>query len=343
MSYFESKYPTELKSITGGNPFQVGEAVGGIYRETGSPRAKQREVQAILAKLRELDPEGAKPPGMAPIQGTEQVPETPSGQTQGSLFQRLDQEGGFSRKQEEPEGEGGGGFGSVASLFTQATKAAQELAGKARSEEEAEAALRQDFEGTPEIDQAIESAKAELATTRSQRQRPGVGEFIAMALMNLAGMNPRMSADMVLGLGEQREQEGLLERRLFGLESTRLEAKGQGRRAYHRMGMERQDAQRRLERELQLQQMKGEQFSTRQGFSEKRLAIDKIMQALGQMRQEASATVDPTRRKKLLQQIQDLERQVPFMQGGGGGAQPKPAGDERQSRMFGLLGGGSFA
>lgn len=225
-----------------------------------------------------------------------------------------------------------GALGATEGILQKYGKAAMTVQG-------AKNALKAEFQDTPELDQIISKTEAELAQTKANRKQPGVGEFIAMALMNLGGMHPRDSADMVLGLGDQKRDEMRLEDRLAQLEGGRASAKMQGR--HELRGMERQDKYQNLQTALrQQEQGRKQQNEDREfGFKGQKLGTDKLMQELGQLRQQAGLATDPVQRKKLQDAIDRLD---PF-----GQRQPQPQPrpkDDRQSRMFGdLISGGGYA
>lgn len=226
-------------------------------------------------------------------------------------------------------------------LLGPAIAATQELLQKhgqmANTMEGAKAALKREFQDTPELDQIIAATQQELAQTKANRKQPGIGEFLTMALLNLSGMNPRQSADLVLGLSNQKGDEMRLEDRLAQLEGSRAGAKMHGRQQLR--GMEQQEKYQALQNALRQQEMGRKQRNDDRefGFKNQKLSLDKLMQELGQVRQQVGLETDPTKKKKL----QDLIDRLDFFQKG----QPaQPPRDERQSRMFGdMIGGGGYA
>ena len=227
-------------------------------------------------------------------------------------------------------------------LMSSALGATQELLQKygqqAQSLEGAKAALKHEFQDTPELDAIITATQQELSRTRENRKQPGIGEFLTMALLNLSGMNPRNSADMVLGLGHQREDEMRLEDRLAQLEGSRAGAKMQGRQSMR--AMEQHDKYQALQNALRQQETGRKQANENRdfGFKTQKLGFDKIMQRIGQLSQQVGLETDPARKKKLQDQIDQLDPYGKLRQ------QVQPPKDERQSRMFGdLLAGGGYA
>lgn len=209
----------------------------------------------------------------------------------------------------------------------------------AQTMEGAKLALKNEFQDTPELDAIISKTERELASTKGNRKQPGIGEFLTMAMLNLSGMNPRQSADMVLGLGEQRQDEQRLEGRLADLEGSRAGAKMQGRQAQR--SMERQDKYQQLQNALRQQETGRKQANEDRefGFKGQKLGVDKLMQALGQLRQQMAYETDPMKKKALQAQIDKMD---PY--GQRGQQQQKPPTDRRQSMLFGdLVGGGGYA
>lgn len=197
-------------------------------------------------------------------------------------------------------------------------------------------AFEREFERTPELDRLISGARNELDMARLSRKQPGLGEFLTMALMNLGGMNPRNSADMVLGLGEQREREGRLEDRLAQLEGGRASAKMGGRRDLR--ATQQRDRYSALERMMQQQEASRKQGNADRefGFKSQKMGFDKLMQAIGQMRQQKGTEIDANEKKALQEQIDRLDPYNPKNQ--------KKPQDNRQSRMFGdAVGGAGYA
>lgn len=202
----------------------------------------------------------------------------------------------------------------------------------------AKAALKHEFEDTPELDAIIAKTESELAKTRAERKQMGTGDFLVMALLNLGGMNPRQSADLVLGLGQQERREGVLDERLAGLEGSRAGAKMHGRQSMR--AMQQQEKYQALRQAMQQQEAGRKQHNEDRdfGFKSNKLGFDKLMQELGQVRQQMQFETDPQKRKALQSVIDRLD---PY----GKQQPPPPPKDQRQSRLFGdsLMGGGGFA
>jgi len=238
------------------------------------------------------------------------------------------------------EGFLGSAIGATQEMMQKYGKDAQTLEG-------AKQALRNEFQDTPELDEIIAKTEQELAQTRANRKQPGLGDFLVMALLNLGGMNPRQSADMVLGLGEQQQSEMRLEDRLAQLEGSRAGAKMQGRRAYR--GMEQENRYKALDQMMRQQETSRKQFNEDREFGLKqqgqtsgllRALAGQESQILGGSLNEAdrkAAASSRTKLKKLLG-LDDagLDRMLQQQQ-----QAPK---DDRQSRMFGdLVAGGGYA
>lgn len=242
-------------------------------------------------------------------------------------------------------GMGGGLFGPA----MQATQDIVQKYGKAaQTMQGAKNALRAEFQNTPELDQIISKTESELAQKRMDRKQPGVGEFIAMALMNLSGMHPRDSADMVLGLNNQKNDETRLEDRLAQLEGGRASAKMSGR--HELRGMERQDRYQQLQNSIHQQESQRKQSNLDRDFGLKqqgqssgllRALAGQEAQVMQGMNADAVKKAGTSRDKlKKLLGLDDagLERMLQQQK-----AQQAPQ-DERQSRMFGdLMTGGGYA
>lgn len=231
-----------------------------------------------------------------------------------------------------PEGFTKSAFGAVDEMMQKYGKMAQTMQG-------AKDALKAEFQDTPELDAIIAKTEQELSQTRANRKQPGIGEFLVMALMNLGGMNPRQSADLVLGLGEQRQDEMRLSDRLAQLEGSRAGAKMQGRQTLR--ATERQDKYQQLQNALRQQETGRRQANEDRDFNFKsqKFGGDKLMQALGQLRQQMNYETDPMKKKALQDKIDKMDPYNPKNQ-----QQQKPQPDQRQSRLFGdLVGGGGYA
>lgn len=241
------------------------------------------------------------------------------------------------------------GGGMVKEAMGATSELLQKYGQMAQSLEGAKAALKKEFQDTPELDAIIAETQSELAKTRANRKQPGIGEFLTMALMNLSGMNPRQSADLVLGLSNQKGDEMRLEDRLAQLEGSRAGAKMHGRQALR--GMQQQEKYQALQN-----MMRQQEIGRKQKNEDRDFALKAQGQSSGLLRalagQEANiiqssmdkdavknATNSRAKLKKLLN-VDDagLDNFIRQQQ-----QQQKPK-DERQSRMFGdMLGGGGYA
>lgn len=235
---------------------------------------------------------------------------------------------------------------SAKGLMQEAGAAALDMAkkyGQAKTLADAKAALKREFEDTPELDAIIAKTEQELSNLKANRKQPGIGDFLVLALMNLGNPgNMRGNADMVLGLGDQKRDEMRLEDRLAQLEGGRASAKMQGRQTLR--GMEQQEKYQALQNMMRQQEMGRKQSNEDRefGFKKEKLGQDKLMQELGQIRQQLQFETDPAKRKKLNDVIDRLDPYGNLRQSIQKSAAPPK--DQRQSMMFGdLVGGGGYA
>lgn len=208
--------------------------------------------------------------------------------------------------------------------------------------------FRQQFEGTPELDQLIAKAQGDLATAKSERKKPGLGEFLTLALMNLGNRDYRNNADMILGTGEQREKEQRLESLLTQLEGGRASAKMGGRRAMQ--AYQQKDKQSALERMMNTQEIMRKQKNEDRDyeFKKNQAGVNLLRQMAGQEGQIQTGSMDEKTRKAAADKRAKLMRALGIDQLDPGGMetlqQKQPPKDNRQSRLFGdFIGGGGYA
>jgi hypothetical protein len=256
----------------------------------------------------------------------------------GGLFDRLNAEKAQSNQ----------GFGMIPPGINDAVQDSVKQYGIAQDDfEQAQFALKQEFQDTPEIDNALNSAHQMLAEARANRKQPSAWDFIAMALMNLSGIHPATSAAMVLGLDDQGRREGMLEDRIFGLEDARSGAKMQGRRDLRGMEMQQGMAQQEAQQRAQEMQLRQANLDREFGFKQQDQSVDLMRSLAGQASETERTSMDGNARKKAATE-RDLLRRVLQMDDDSLNkmlkqrqqTQPK---DQRQSRMFGGLIGDSFA
>jgi len=282
-------------------------------------------------------PEVGTPVGPRPFERQAQAPAGDAEQEGGgesSLLQRLNEE-----KMQSAQG-----FGAVLPPgIDDAVQDAVSKYGIAQADhQKAIESLRVEFEGTPEIDQAIAATHQALAEAKSNRRQPSAWDFMAMALMNLSGMNPRVTADMILGLGDQERREARLEDQLFGLQQQQAGARMQGRRDLRGMQMAQQDQQARLQQLLQKEAMEESRFSREMDFKERSKMTDLLRGLAGQEAETERAGVDQSARKSAADRRQKILRALQLEQLLNQGQQAPPR-DNRQSRMFGNIVGSNFA
>lgn len=320
-------------------------------KNTASPLSPQGAILGVLGTKLSDYLESSKPPettesltGIAPgslppgAPGTYQMP--PPEYFEGKIPAPKQEEPPPNMTSDEKEGAldmalGGGlagrGLAGTQDLLTEYAKAAQKMQG-------AKDRTKAEYESTPELDQLISESQRHLADTRANRKQPGLGEFLTMALLNLGGMHHADSANLVLGLNNQREDELRAEDRLAQLEGGRASSKMGARRELR--GMEQHDKYQRLQNALRQQEESRKQANSDREFNFKgnKLWHDKLMQELGQLRQQIGTEMDPGRRKKLQETIDKLDPYGTVQKQ----MQQRPQ-DDRQSRMFGDLIGGGFA
>jgi len=276
---------------------------------------------------------------------------TPQGQGEPSFLQRLDAQdrpwkAGELGEDQAAQMQGFGQF--VPPGINEAVQDSVRQYGIAQDDyEKATLALKKEFEGTPEIDQALSNAQRALDDARMQRKQPSAWDYIAMALMNLSGVPPQTSAAMVLGLDDQAHREEMLEGRVMGLQDAQVHGRMQGRRDFRSMqaqqGMAQMEAERRAQEMAQRQANLDREF----GFKQQDQMADLLRSLAGQESETERTSMDEATRKKSaasrdlmkkLLQLDDpsLQRMLQQRQQ----TQPK---DQRQSRMFGSLIGDQFA
>jgi hypothetical protein len=290
---------------------------------------------SITGNAPDAQPKAAPPamqPGVGGGAGGQDSPGEPS------LLERLNEERMRSNQ----------GFGMIPPGINDAVQDSVKQYGIAQDDfEQAQFALKQEFQDTPEIDNALNSAHQMLAEARANRKQPSAWDFIAMALMNLSGIHPATSAAMVLGLDDQGRREGMLEDRIFGLEDARSGAKMQGRRDLRGMEMQQGMAQQEAKRRAQEMELRQANLDREFGLKQQDQGIDLMRALAGQESETERTSMDGATRKKagmsrdLLKQLMQmddpsLQRMLQQQRQ----AQPK---DNRQSRMFGGLIGDSFA
>lgn len=227
------------------------------------------------------------------------------------------------------------------------------LGAAAAEMEKAKLARRQDFEGTPELDKLIAAKQGELEFAKGERKKPGLGEFLTLALMNLGNRDHRNNADMILGTREQREKERRLEDQLAGLEGHKASAQIQGRRELH--STDQQDRYRQLQMAMKKAEMKQKQGNVDRQFEfdKNQAGVNLLRQLSGQDAQTEGATMDEKTRKSAAKSKEALRKAMGVDPGGIENmirqqqiqkAKEAAAKDERQGRLFGdFIGGGGYA
>lgn len=229
----------------------------------------------------------------------------------------------------------------------------QNLGAEAQSRTKKQQDYRKEFESTPELDQLVAQTRGQLETAKGERKKPGLGEFLTLALMNLGNRDHRNNADMVLGTGEQREKERRLEDQLSQLEGGKASASMAGRREFRTT--QRQEKQSALERMMQQQETRRKQGNIDRDYGLKKQGQDSglLRSMAGQEAQVIGSATDPAVRKqamdsraklKKLLGVDDAGLQRFIQQQQQMQQQQQAPQDERQSRMFGdLVGGGGYA
>lgn len=243
------------------------------------------------------------------------------------------------------QGVGGPNFGGNFDL--------SKLGAAAAEMEKAKLARRAEFESTPELDKLIAATQGQLDQTKSERKKPGLGEFLTLALMNLGNRDHRNNADMVLGTGEQREKEQRLEALLNHYQGSKASAQMQGRREMH--STDQQNRYRDLQMAMKKAEMKQKQSNEDREFQFKgnQAGINLLRQLAGQDAQIQGASMDEKTRKDAAKSraallkamgadaggIENMIRQQQLQK-----QKEAEAKDERQGRLFGdFIGGGGYA
>lgn len=325
---------------------------GGIVGGHGKPNPTETILDYVLPR----DIAGVNAPGHVPGTGDPKGPPVPASSpgTEEGPSPGTEEEHGFGQDpmlsdEKEKNLDLGMGGGMVGQALGATQELLQKYAGAAQSMEAAKLALKKEFEGTPELDQVIASTQAELSQTKAGRKQPGIGEFLTMALLNLSGMNPRQSADMVLGLGDQERREGRLEDRLAQLEGSRAGAKMSGRRESR--VLQQQDRYKQLEASLRQQESGRKQGNENRDFALRQQGqTNSLLRALaGQEAQVLGGMGDDATKKKAAESRARLKKALGLDDAGldrelQRQQQQAAPQDERQSRMFGdFLGGGGYA
>lgn len=218
--------------------------------------------------------------------------------------------------------------------------------------DKATAAIKKEFEDTPEIDAALAGAQAALAMAKAERRQPTAWDFMAMALLNFSGMPPQTSYTLVLGLDDQRQREGMLEQRVMGLHDAQASGRMTGRREMRKDRLEQILAQ--VDADVAATKEAGLQgrFDREEKFkydNMKRSLMQGLMgqeaQILGGMASEQEKKKAAEKRSRLLKAMglsdQDLDKVIQQQQQQELERQRQQ--DQRQSRMFSTLNGGGYA
>lgn len=229
----------------------------------------------------------------------------PVGPEQGSLFERLDAERGGTAQDKALAGMQG--QGPTAQMFT---SAAQEVMSKgADTPDKADELLRMEFQGDPEIEDALAQAKMRYASARQRSgEGPGVLEYIGYALSTLAGANPMQAAEAISRRGEKREDERLALQDLMGAQQMKVRNNQMNSQRADQMGADYQKMYAQQAKEQQRLSERGED----RGFERLKAGRGAALQRMNQLQQAANYSTNPAEKKALQAEIEQLKRRTQF-------------------------------
>lgn len=321
-----------------GIPFEVGKRV--LPKLPGAAAQGANILGEALGSGRVVDqqePQRPQPPVAPPA--AEGGAQEPAPEPEQSLFQRLDAE----KAQPNPSMQG---FGAVLPPGIQgAVEETVKQYGLAQQDyDKAMLAMKKEFQDTPEIDEALSNAKQALDQAKMGRKQPSAWDFIAIALLNLSGQDPRLSADMVLGMGDQQRREERLEDRVMGLEGAQIQGRMGGRRDFRQSLLQQQLAEAEAQQRAQMEANKERRWQADFGLRQQDQTSSLLRALSGQEAETQRFAPESEAGKKAgvsrdllkkLMQMDDSSLQRMLQQ-----RQQAPPQDMRQSRMFGRPGGG---
>lgn len=369
----------QLSQIMKGSPEEASQAARQLFsamqRQSGDVRVfgdkmqlpayanSRDELERYLSRLSPLEaipqqnPAAGKGAAEDRFAGAFRGPESPAGDAPlgerlNALESKANRESMMRRA--EIEGPSMQGFGQLVppGITGAVQDTIQEYKVRVDDEEGAIRALKREFEDTPEIDEAIASAKFELMRAKAERKQPSAWDFMAMALLNLTGTPPQTSAALVMGLDDQAQREAMLEGRVFGLQDARAQARMGGRRSFHKNQLDQVLAALDAETEAAKEAGRNSRFDREEKFKYDNLkrgllqgVLGQEAQILGGMAPEAEKQRAAKNRAALKKALgltdEDLDRAIQQQQQAEIERQRQQ--DGRQSRMFGTLTGGGFA
>ncbi len=244
-----------------------------------------------------------KPPASAQAQAAPpaqaQGPKTPS------LFERLDEERGGTA--EDKQLAAMQGPGPTAQMFTSAAEEVMKRG--ADTPDKADEILRMEFQGDPEIEDALAQAKIRYGQARQRSGTgPGVLEYVGYALATLAGANPMQAAEAISRRGEKREDERLALQDLMGAQQMKIRNNQMNAQRADQLGMSYDKMGMQQAKEKQRLSERGED----KNFERLKAGRGAALQRLNQLQQAYNYSQNPAEKKALQAEIEQIKRRTQF-------------------------------
>jgi len=179
----------------------------------------------------------------------------------------------------------------------------------ANSPDQADEALRHEFQDDPEIESAIAHARMRYEGAKERSATPpGVMEYVGYVLATLAGADPMQAAEAISRRGEKRQDEHMALQDLLGAQGMKIKDRQMQRQmgAQQNMG-----AAKLLQDQLQDKQRQAERVDDRK-FDRFKAGRGAALQELNQLRQQMQYSNNPDEKKALQEKIRTLEMRKGF-------------------------------